>query len=659
MRVLVALPLYDQEPLPAGAFVTTREYVRGLVTAGHAVQVVTTVRDDSEPRTVDGVQVWPLRYWRRAVRAARPELLITHHGDRKAARIVAQTPGVAHLLMVHGMSENRELGSPGLVWFPSWACRSHYPAYRGRVLVLPPPIDPARYRTTPGRLVTLTGTTDAKGVDVLAAVAERMPGDRFLAVRTAGRQDPPMPRNVEFVDRTDPRAVYARTRVLLMPSVTESYGRAGVEAMLSGIPVLAAPLPGMREAFGDSAVYVPREDTGRWVEEIRRLDDPGVYAAASARARAHADALDHEGSLAAFEAACVGLLPAPVRPRGPRRATAPAAPPVGALRPAQVVAWVHFGVPYRRAGSETMLHTMMRALADAGRDVLVVCSAMEEAPATWHVDGVPYASLPPDAAEAAIRAGRPRAVVTHHDFAERAITLARGIGARSVLLVHSDFDLPARALAFGPDLCVYNTEWVRASLTGRYPETTRGESIVVRPPVLPGEHRAPVTGDRVTLVNLNRDKGVETWRGAAAALRRLPFLGVQGAHGRQVLRPILPNMRIIPQTSNMRRDVWARTRVLLMPSVYESYGMAGVEALASGIPVIAHPTPGLREALGEAGVFVDRADVPAWAREIRALYRDGDRRAEACAAAAARSAFLADQARTELDTWVQAVEGLL
>jgi len=56
-----------------------------------------------------------------------------------------------------------------------------------------------------------------------------------------------------------------------------------------------------------------------------------------------------------------------------------------------------------------------------------------------------------------------------------------------------------------------------------------------------------------------------------------------------------------------------------MPSEYESWGRVGVEAMASGIPVIAHPTPGLQESLGDAGVFVDRNDIDGWERAIRRL----------------------------------------
>lgn len=95
-----------------------------------------------------------------------------------------------------------------------------------------------------------------------------------------------------------------------------------------------------------------------------------------------------------------------------------------------------------------------------------------------------------------------------------------------------------------------------------------------------------------------------------------------------------------------------------MPSVYESFGMAGVEALASGIPVIAHPTPGLLESLGDGATFIDRADTAAWVRAVDELYEDGPRRTAAVAAALARSEQLADQAARELVDWTSAVRAL-
>jgi hypothetical protein len=363
---------------------------------------------------------------------------------------------------------------------------------------------------------------------------------------------------------------------------------------------------------------------------------------------------DTDADFGEFEEACIRRLPA--HQQAQARLTVPDDPLAGERT--KVVAWIHYGVPYRRAGSETMLQTMMRSLRDAGMGVLVVCSSMPEAPPSWEVDGVPYLHLGPHTAELLFRSMRPQVMVTHHNYAARATGLARDIGAWSVLLMHSDHDYSARSMQAGPDLIVYNTEWVRASLAVRYLEVDRTPSLIVHPPVVPGEHRADAAGDRVTLVNLSSDKGVYTWRAAARALPQLPFLGVTGAHGIQVTGPLAPNMRVIPQTSNMRGDVWAHSRVVLVPSIYESYGMAAVEALASGLPVIAHPTAGLREALGEAATFIDRDDHQAWAAAVAGLYADGPRRTEAMAAARARSAFLAEQARTELAVWADTVKGL-
>jgi hypothetical protein len=69
--------------------------------------------------------------------------------------------------------------------------------------------------------------------------------------------------------------------------------------------------------------------------------------------------------------------------------------------------------------------------------------------------------------------------------------------------------------------------------------------------------------------------------------------------------------------------VFRKTKVLLMPSEYESYGRVGIEAACAGIPTVAHPTLGLQEAFGPtAGIFIDRNDVAAWFNEVSRLMTD-------------------------------------
>jgi glycosyltransferase involved in cell wall biosynthesis len=92
--------------------------------------------------------------------------------------------------------------------------------------------------------------------------------------------------------------VYARTRILLMPSEYESWGRAGVEAMASGIPVIASPTPGLKESLGKAGVFVNRGNRDGWQAAIERLDDPAAYAAASSAALRRSKQLDPRVDLA-------------------------------------------------------------------------------------------------------------------------------------------------------------------------------------------------------------------------------------------------------------------------------------------------------------------------------------------------------------------------
>ena len=176
--------------------------------------------------------------------------------------------------------------------------------------MLHPPIREDHYATTPGDALTLVNLTKPKGVDLFVALAERLPDRSFLGVKgnDAIEGDRPLPANVTIVEHVDDmRTIYGRTRVLLLPSVYESYGRVALEAAASGIPTIAHPTEGVRDAMGDAALWADRDDVATWSALIAELDDPAVYDRRSRSARARFETLDPVGEVDAFEQALRAL----------------------------------------------------------------------------------------------------------------------------------------------------------------------------------------------------------------------------------------------------------------------------------------------------------------------------------------------------------------
>lgn len=312
----------------------------------------------------------------------------------------------------------------------------------------------------------------------------------------------------------------------------------------------------------------------------------------------------------------------------------------------KIAALVHYYVPFRNAGSETMLHTLLRQLNE--HEVRVFATDILDAPDEYTYDNVTIQRCDVTTAKGLLIAYEPDIVITHHHNAPLAIRVGRYVGAKSVFLMHNDHTANRNILRARPDLIVFNTDWI-ANVTEH-----RGKTIVIHPPVIAADH-ATTPGDRVTLVNLNEHKGSGVLYALAERMPDVKFLGVVGGHGKQIVRTDLPNVEIVQHTDDMPGDVWSRTRILLMPSIYESYGLAGVEAMASGIPVIANPTPGLIESLGPAGVFVDRDDVPEWEAAIRRLLEPANYLV-ASRLATKRSIEL--NPADEMCRWVETIEGL-
>jgi glycosyltransferase involved in cell wall biosynthesis len=68
---------------------------------------------------------------------------------------------------------------------------------------------------------------------------------------------------------------------------------------------------------------------------------------------------------------------------------------------------------------------------------------------------------------------------------------------------------------------------------------------------------------------------------------------------------------------------YRRSKLLLVPSRYEPFGIVALEAIAGGCPVVAAKTGGLPEAVGNCGILVAPDDAQELAHGIeRALQPD-------------------------------------
>jgi glycosyltransferase involved in cell wall biosynthesis len=293
----------------AGSEQTIREIAVDLARRGHSIYVL--VRHDDLPDQVDGIPVRRETPRRRALYKW-CDVVLTHLECRPTALREAARRGrpVVHFVQMGALDPKGMFGQPALtVYNTKWLEETHPGG--GPTIVVHPPVRVDEYRTRPGDSVTLVSLNDLKGGPLFFELARRLPDHVFLGVRGAwGDQLVPdtLPDNVTIIEQTsDMRDVYGRTRVLLVPSRYETYGRVALEAAVSGIPTIAHPSNGLREAMGDAPTYVDRADVDAWVDAIRSLDDPAVYAERSSAAIERSATIDPDRELELLEHALVAV----------------------------------------------------------------------------------------------------------------------------------------------------------------------------------------------------------------------------------------------------------------------------------------------------------------------------------------------------------------
>jgi len=139
----------------------------------------------------------------------------------------------------------------------------------------------------------------------------------------------------------------------------------------------------------------------------------------------------------------------------------------------------------------------------------------------------------------------------------------------------------------------------------------------------------PFRGDCITLVNANQNKGVQQFLDMARSMPNRKFLGVLPYYGELKVPQAPGNVEWTPFDDDIR-NILKRTRILLVPSYYESFGRIAVEAMVNGIPVLySKPNPasiypggsteGLHEWIQPVGMGCNRDAINEWAAAIQSL----------------------------------------
>jgi GT2 family glycosyltransferase/glycosyltransferase involved in cell wall biosynthesis len=119
-------------------------------------------------------------------------------------------------------------------------------------------------------------------------------------------------------------------------------------------------------------------------------------------------------------------------------------------------------------------------------------------------------------------------------------------------------------------------------------------------------------------------KNVASLADAAERLRELGIELVSAGSGRGYMRPgETPPMRALGYVEEAHLPgLYAGALALAMPSLYEGFGLPVLEAMASGVPVVAANRTALPETCGDAALLVDPSDSEALADALRRAATD-------------------------------------
>jgi len=272
---------------------------------------------------------------------------------------------------------------------------------------------------------------------------------------------------------------------------------------------------------------------------------------------------------------------------------------------------IHGYIPVLNAGAETYTHNLNKYLISMGHEVIVSVPQFHSTYVnkTQTIDGVQIVFNTIDIISEKVKWCD--IVLTHLDYSLCTINYVRNYKP-IVWVSHNTFYDNYEFVNNKSNVSIiFNT------LKAKELCTFTNKSIVLRPPITVEKTTTdPIKNKYITLININDLKGGHILKRLALAMPDKEFLGVTGGYNEQIEQP--SSVKVVPHTTNIS-EIYNVSRIIIMPSSYESFGMVGAEAIINEIPVIASPCFGLIENLEDAGIFVERENLEGWISAIKAL----------------------------------------
>jgi hypothetical protein len=293
-----------------------------------------------------------------------------------------------------------------------------------------------------------------------------------------------------------------------------------------------------------------------------------------------------------------------------------------------VVAVTHGYPPFWNMGGEVALHRAM-SIIKGDRAVLTKTEndyVFEDiAVKKINIENVLDINSNPAPLAEQLKALNARVVIGQNELSLPCVLAAKSLGIISIVNVHTPpkYGRGIREAVIQADYAVYNTK-AAAEQWGE------PNAVVLHPPISPLPREIKNKGNAYTLLSSLYNKGVEVVLALAKMYPDKRFIIVRSpaepTHGLPDLEEraaMLPNVELHPRVPPEEvYKYFEQTRILLVPSMYETYGMSAIEAAGYGIPSVHVDTPHVREGIGEAAVLIQPLSIEEAAKGIEIIESD-------------------------------------